>query len=149
MFYNVYGKAPAAKGFSLLNTAPLKENAFSFAPEPDRDMIYQVRALLGGPFLYEGKAASITVRPQDFIPSRPEKPDALAIPGGIRLIWPSNPETWVTGYRVYRVAGGAPRLIGFTAVPTYFDEGSSSGTYRISAVGSVAQGPLSSPVSVP
>ncbi len=149
VFYNVYGRAAASKaGFSLLNAAPLGQDSFSAAPNPGEEMIYQIRALLGGPLVYEGQAASIAVVPEDFVPSRPARPDALAIPGGIRLLWQPNPETWVAGYRVYNEVRGKLKQIGYTAVPTFFDKGAGSGTYRISAVGSVAQGPLSEPVSV-
>lgn len=177
VFYNVYGgpaprpenlqkpagqktpareKAPAktaianaaAAAFPRFNAAPLKESSFSVAPNPGTGMVYCVKALLGGKFIYEGWGASITVRREDFVPSRPEKPDVLAVPGGIRLVWQPNPETWVSGYRVYRVISGAPREIGFTGVPTFFDRGASFGTYMISAAGSVSESRLSEPSSV-
>ncbi|MDA8387785.1 MAG: hypothetical protein M0Z58_03835 [Nitrospiraceae bacterium] len=150
VFYNVYGGAAKPKAaLPLLNAVPIGRNSFSFAPRPAEDMIYRVKALLGGPFVYEGKGASVIVRPRDFVPSRPERPETVVVPGGIRLIWQPNPETWVSGYRVYRMKGTIPVKIGSSTVPTFFDKGASSGTYRISAVGSVAQSPLSEPSTVP
>ena len=150
VFYDVYGGAAGLKPvFSLLNTSPLGGNSFSFAPAPAVKMIYRVKALLGGPFVYEGEGAPVIVRPRDFVPSRPAKPEAMVVPGGIMVLWQPNPETWVSGYRVYKGKGATPEMIGSSAVPTFFDKGASSGTYRISAVGSVAQGPLSEPATVP
>lgn len=150
VFYNVYGGvAGSSAGPALLNPAPLADGSFSLIPAPGEKMIYSVKALLGGPHVYEGRGASAIVRPLDFVPSRPAGLEAASVPGGIILLWRPNPETWVSGYKIYRGKRKTPKMIGFSPVPSFFDKGARSGTYRVGAVGSVAQSPLSETATLP
>ncbi len=153
VFYNVYrsaaGSKTETKTKTLLNAAPIAQNTFDVTPNTGEAQVYSVTALLGGKFVCEGKSADITVKPADFVPARPATPSALATPEGVRLIWDANAESWVTGYRVYRRINGQWKPVGFSSVPSFLDTGSKSGDYRITAVGSVAEGPFSETVSVP
>ncbi len=148
VFYNVYQGAPGAKPETLLNASPVSQNMFEASPDPGEATVYSVSGLLGGPFVYEGASSSITVRPSDFVPARPATPTALKTAEGIRLIWNSNPESWVTGYRIYKRINGKWEPAGFSSIPSYLDAGSTSGAYRITAVGSVAESRFSAAVSI-
>ena len=151
VFYDIYKSGPGAKSKTLLNASPLtqNQNTFDVAPGAAEVSVYSVTAMLGGPFVYEGKSSTVTVKPADFVPARPATPTALKTDEGIRLIWNANAESWVTGYRVYRQEGGKWKPAGFSSIPSYLDSDATSGVYRITAVGSVAESPFSGSVSVP
>ncbi len=149
VFYNVYQGAPGAKSKTLLNASPISQNMFDASPNPGAVTVYSVSGLLGRPFVYEGGSSGVTVRPSDFVPARPATPTALKTAEGIRLIWNSNPESWVTGYRIYKQINGKWEPDGFSSIPSYLDAGATSGTYRITAVGSVAESPFSGSVCIP
>ncbi|MDA8168400.1 MAG: hypothetical protein M0Z59_01715 [Nitrospiraceae bacterium] len=146
IIYNVYRKT--ASGTVLLNPAPVSGNTFKVAPMPNQAITYMVTAMLGGPHVYEGKAAQVTVTPEDFVPSKPVGLDAVPTPEGVRLIWQPNPEAWVKGYRIYKETCAGTSHIADSSIPTFLDEGEKQGTYRVSAIGPVSEGPLSDPVKI-
>ena len=148
VLYNIYEQGGGAKTKTLVNAVPTSQNTLDVAPDTGQKMVYSVTALLGGPFVYEGKSASVTIKPSDFVPARPATPAILKTAEGIRLIWEPNAESWVSGYRIYRWIKGEWRPAGFASVPSFLDAGVKSGDYRITAVGSVAESPFSEAVSI-
>jgi len=132
-----------------LTKEPVKEMSMELPAEPDRKVSYEIRAVKGGPFMYEGEGARITVGPADFVPTKPAAPAAVQAESAVRLLWQENPETWVRAYGIYKESGGEFIKIGESAIPSYFDEGATGGTYRISARGPLSEGPLSEPAVLP
>jgi len=128
---------------------PLVEMWIELPVEPDVKVTYEVRAVKGGPFMYEGEGARITVSPADFVPQKLAAPALVQTDSGVRLLWERNPEAWVRAYGIYKEAGGEFRKIGESSIPAYFDPGATGGTYRITARGPVSEGPLSGPASLP
>ena len=63
----------------------------------------------------------------------------------IHLIWKEPPETWVTGYRVYREMnkGEGCKFLGETKTPVFVDKENPSveRSYRVTAIGPVKEGP--------
>ena len=154
VFYNIYQSAPGGKSKkskTLLNASPITQNTFGVAPNTGQVTVYSVSAQLGGPFLYEGKSSQVIVKPADFVPAPPAAPTALKTAEGIRLIWNANPESWVSGYRIYRriKTNGKWESAGFSSIPSYLDAGATSGDYRITAVGSVSESPFSVAIRIP
>jgi predicted small lipoprotein YifL len=131
-----------------LTMEPIKGMRLDLPPEPDKEVTYEVRALKGGPFMYEGEGARITVSPKDFVPVKAATPEAVLTETGVRLFWKPNPEAWVGAYVIYRESGGEYKKIAESAIPSYFDPDLTATAYRVSAKGPVSEGPLSEPAVI-
>ena len=103
--YNIY-RAEAGQDPVLLNKAPVQ--AFLFE---DRDFVpgatfrYVIRATVSdaAPYTESGDSASAEVEARDvFAPAPPAGLKAVATAGMIALVWDTNRETDLAGYRVWR-----------------------------------------------
>lgn len=151
--YNVY-KSTVAGDYSLypLNARPLAETSYLDGAVPGAPVFYTVRALLGGPLRDEGPpSAEVSVRPEDFVPSRVKGLDAVRISGGVLLYWDENPEKWVVGYRIYRASeGGTFGEVGSSRTPAFTDRDVPPGRvlYTVRAMGPKEEGPPSETVKI-
>ena len=149
IFYNVYksdkkGQYP----LSHLNAEPVKGTSFRDSFNIKKTVYYTVRSLRGGTIRDEGPPSEeIEVNPSEFVPAPPEGIQALATQEGVQLLWKEASETWVIGYRVYRVTDKKEEVvfIGETSVPSYFDKEKASAkrNYRVTALGPSKEGPAS------
>lgn len=147
--YNVYRGKPNADRFGRpLNDKPLPEPRFT-----DRNFIYQT------PYVYVVRSVSqapdalvestdsdrLELTPRDtFAPSPPTSVTAASAGGIISLFWPTNPESDVVGYYVYRADGDATQSSTWTRLTdkpytrtTYRDDKVRVGsryTYRVTAI---------------
>jgi hypothetical protein len=107
LHFNVYR---GDDGRQPINAAPLSAPSFEYADAQfGKEYCFRVRTVLasktGG---IEGEPSDeMCVTPQDtFSPAAPKRPDAVATPGQINLIWDANTEKDLAGYLVLR--GDAP-----------------------------------------
>jgi hypothetical protein len=140
--YDVYGKSEEVV-YKRLNAEPLKVNEYRGVAEPYKAVTYRIVALKPGLTVVEGGWAEAVVRPADFMPSRAARPVPAPVEEGLMLIWQENPESWITGYRVYRAVDGKTELVGTSRIPAFRYRGETRGGYQISAVGPEREGPLS------
>jgi fibronectin type 3 domain-containing protein len=149
IFYNIY-KSDQKGMYSVypLNAEPVKGTSFRDRFDINKTVYYTIRSLWGGTVRDEGPPSEeLEVNPSEFIPSPPEGLRALTRQDGVQLLWHEAPETWVTGYKVYRETDKKEGFIfiGETSVPAYFDKGkpSKKRSYRVTALGPSKEGPAS------
>ncbi len=149
ILYNIY-KSDQKGMYSIypLNAEPVKGTSFRDRFDIKKTVYYTIRSLWGGTVRDEGPPSEgLEVNPSEFIPFPPEGLRALTRQDGVQLLWNGAPETWVTGYRVYREIDKKEGFIfiGETSVPTYFDKEkpSKKRSYRVTALGPSKEGPAS------
>lgn len=105
--YNVYRSATDKEAGKLLNNSPT--TAANYADrffEFEKDYFYFVRTVsvgTGGQPVESTETNIVKVSPKDiFPPSAPASITIAATPTTISIFFPVNPETDVTGYRIYR-----------------------------------------------
>lgn len=152
--YDVSRKIAENEGESpiLLTPSPVKENSVKDATLPANAVTYLVSSVLvEDKVLYESLTSDITIKPADYIPKKVFKPDFVFTAEGVMLIWESNSERWVSGYRIYKKTGLGFEKIGQSAVPSFVDAtgGKAPAYYRIAAYSSGAEGPSSDVLYVP
>jgi len=147
--YNIY-KSEKKGVYTLapLNTEPIKGTSFRDSFDIKKTVHYTIRSLWGGTVRDEGPPSEeLEVNPSEFVPSAPEGLRALTRQEGVQLLWKEASETWVIGYRVYRVTDKKEGVvfIGETSVPSYFDKEKASAkrNYRVTALGPSKEGPAS------
>ncbi|MBE0425547.1 MAG: fibronectin type III domain-containing protein [Nitrospirae bacterium] len=147
ILYNVYKSyEKGIYGLIPVNKEPLKETSFRDAFDITRAVYYTVRSLRGSDIRDEGMASEeINIEPSEFIPSMPAGIQAIAREIDVYIIWQEPPETWISGYRIYRKteADKDYTLIGETQVPAFIDNDKplTFRNYRVSALGPVKEGP--------
>jgi fibronectin type 3 domain-containing protein len=145
--YNVYKSyKKGIYGLIPVNKEPLKEPIFKDVFDIKKAIYYTVRSLRGTNIRDEGRASEeIKIDPSDLIPSKPEGLQAIVREDDVYLIWKEPPETWISGYRIYRKTETDEdyMLIGETQVPAFIDNEKplTFRNYRISALGPVKEGP--------
>jgi hypothetical protein len=149
IFYNIY-KSDQKGMYSVypLNAEPVKGTSFRDSFDIKKTVYYTIRSLWGGTVRDEGPPSEeLEVNPSEFVPSPPESLRALTRQEGVQLFWQEAPETWVTGYRVYRKTDKKEGFIfiGETSVPAYFDQEkpSKKRSYQVTALGPSKEGPPS------
>lgn len=105
--YNVYRSASPREAAKLLTTTPITDNAFADRFfEFGREYFYFVRTVslgTGGSQVESGESNILRLAPKDtFPPSAPSSITIAATPTTISLFFPSNPETDIAGYLIYR-----------------------------------------------
>jgi len=147
ILYNIY-KRDEAEIYPLtpLNREPLKETFFKDTFNVKKSVYYTVRSLAGGEIRDEGPASEeITIIPPEFVPSDPEGLQAVVTKENVHLIWKEPPETWITGYRIYREISTEDGfiLIGESQAPSFLDRESplTKRNYRVTALGPSKEGP--------
>ncbi|MBS1113770.1 MAG: fibronectin type protein [Nitrospirae bacterium] len=145
--YNIY-KSTQKGTYSLvpLNAQPLKKPSFKDSFDINQTVFYTVRSSTGSRIRDEGPLSEdLTVNPLEFIPSSPQNLEAVPTSENVYLLWKEPPETWVSGYRVYREMSKQEGyvFIGFTHTPSYADNGSTieKRNYRVTALGPAKEGP--------
>jgi hypothetical protein len=139
--YNIYRTIQKGQyGLTPLNSTPLKETSFTDAFDISRTVYYTVRSCVGGALRDEGaQSEELTVNPSELIPSSPQDLRAIPAIDAIFLLWKEPPETWVTGYRVYRKLDKQEGyvFIGLTHTPSFTDRDTATvkRNYRVSALG--------------
>ncbi len=155
--FNVYrsaeqGKFPPAPRNPVL----IREGRFEEMPDAALTYYFTVRGAmlsLDGDLFVEGPRSSVVrVSPEDYVPSMPGGIDAASTGDKVVVFWNENPEIWVEGYKVYRAEGreglfieiGSPKSLAFP------DRAPPKGLlrYRVSALGPVAEGPVSETVEI-
>jgi|SRR5208283_1715799 len=124
--YNIYrtyqkGEDAAAP----LNNLPLREAFFNDKLETKRSAYYIVRSLWDTDIKDEGYPSDqLEVNPESFVPSTPVGLHFVSSGKEVYLIWHENPETWVSGYKVYRRRGLESGFdpIGEAATPVFRDK---------------------------
>jgi hypothetical protein len=145
--YNIYRSIKNGE-YSLtpVNKEPVKETLYRDSFTVNKPVYYTVRSLKGSSIRDEGRASGeIKVDPEEFTPSAPGALTSVATEDKIYLSWKEPPETWVTGYRVYRemTKEEGYKLIGKPVTPSFLDKDSplTQRNYRVSAVGPSREGP--------
>ncbi len=129
-----------------LNRAPLADTYFKDAFSINKSVYYSIRSLAGGEFRDEGPASEeIRIDPSAFVPQAPKGLQAAVTEENVYLIWREPPETWITGYRIYREIGEEDGyvLIGESQTPSFLDKDSplTKRNYRVTAIGPSKEGP--------
>jgi hypothetical protein len=124
------------------------ESSVKVPPRTEEPVFYVLRAFVrSGAVLYEGAPSSeVAVRPEDYVPVPPKGVEAVGTETGVLVYWKESPESWVSGYSVYRALPGKPFFrVGATRTPAFRDESSPPrGTlYEVRALGPVVPGPPS------
>lgn len=153
--YNVYrryagGNYPAAPA----NPAPLDTPSFTDRIERERTVFYTVRTLRATALRDEGfPSKELAVAPASFEPSRPSGLKYVPTPQRVFLLWDGNPETWISGYRIYRKKDGEKEFsaIGESLAPAFTDDGSLNARafYYVTARGPERESAPSETVEVP
>lgn len=141
ILYNIY-KSYKKGSYSLmpLNKEPVKETFFRDNFDIKKPVYYIIRSLIGGNAWTEGPASKeMVIDPLEFIPSAPEALQAVVTDKSIYLSWKEPPETWITGYKVYREIDKKEGFlfIGETQTPAFIDNENPfiKRTYRVTAMG--------------
>lgn len=149
ILYNIY-KSDKKGIYSLtpLNKEPIKETSFRDSFNAEKTVYYTIRSLRGGVIRDEGSASEeLEVSPSDFVPSVPEGLQAVVQDDKVYLIWKEVPETWISGYRVYREIDKTTGylFIGETTIPAFIDneEPLTKRNYKVTALGPSKEGPAS------
>ncbi|MFN3740764.1 MAG: hypothetical protein ACK4TF_08875 [Thermodesulfovibrionales bacterium] len=131
----------------LLNRKPLSLNFFKIYPDPEEIRTFRLRCLMGS---VEGHYAEVIIKPEDYIPKKPEGLRYVIIDGTVVLTWKENLEKWIRGYRVYKDTGSGFVLADETTYPLFEDRlnGLKSIYYRITAIGPSKEGPYSDEIKV-
>jgi len=147
IFYNIY-KSNGKGKYQLMpvNKKPVKENSFRDNFDTVNPVYYTIRSVTEDDTRDEGPASEeIVVDPSEFIPSSPSDIQAVVTKQNVYLSWKEPPETWVTGYKVYREINRKEGfvLIGETQTPAYLDKDrpSTKRSYRVTALGPSKEGP--------
>jgi fibronectin type 3 domain-containing protein len=147
VLYNVY-KSYKQGVYALrpLNKEPLAETSFTDKLDTKKVVYYTVRSLRGNAWRDEGNASGeIKIDPSEFVPSSPENLKTVATEESVYLTWKEPPETWVTGYKVYRKIEGEKdfKPIGETPIPSFIDKEAplTKRNYRVTAIGPSKEGP--------
>lgn len=142
--YNLY---KVVGGEEILYGEPLNDTFFEDHPDPLRVQIYRVRCKRDS---VEGYPAEVTVKPEDYIPSKPEGLRYVLSDGMVILTWREVPEKWIKGYRIYRSCGGEFTPQGESFYPFYSDEPGDCRipSYRITAIGPSREGPFSGIITI-
>jgi len=147
VFYNIY-KRNKENVYPLLptNREPIKEASFRDTFEVKKIFYYTIRSLRGGDTWDEGPPSEeLEINPSEFVPSPPEGLQAVVSEEAIYILWKESPETWVTGYRVYREIDKKDGFIflGETLTPAFPDRENPrmKRSYRITAIGPSKEGP--------
>lgn len=124
--YNVYRTVERGKDDGiLLNKKPICSVLFRDpAMFPDKNVYYTVRALFDTEVRDEGYASrEVEVSSSHFIPSPPSDLRIVAGDDKVFLIWKESPESWVRGYRIYRMREGDTgfQVIGEVNLPAFTD----------------------------
>lgn len=144
--YNIY-KSDKKGTYSLtpVNKELSGETFFRDVFSIQKPVYYTLRSSRGSAVRDEGPASDeIAIDPQEFLPSAPEALQAVAVKEYISLIWKEPPETWVTGYRVYReMEREGFMFIGETKTPSFVDRDNPSmkRNYQVTAIGPSKEGP--------
>jgi len=148
IFYNIY-KSDKKGLYSLmpLNKEPIKETFFRDSFDIKKPVYYIIRSLIVGDVWSEGSVSKeMVIDPLKFIPSAPEALQAVVTNETIYLIWKEPPETWITGYKVYREIDKKEGFlfIGETRTPAFIDNETPfiKRNYRVTAMGPSKEGPL-------
>lgn len=105
--FNLYRKEKSETDFRLLNAAPIQDEQYSDLKfDFGKSYSYRVRAVsLGsdGAPIESGESAIYQIQPKDvFAPRTPEYLTIAASERSISIFFASNPETDLSGYKVYR-----------------------------------------------
>ena len=147
IFYNIYKRKEKGK-YQLMpvNKKPLKETSFRDNFDTGNPVYYTIRSVKEDDTRDEGPASEeIVVDPSEFIPSSPSDIQTVVTKQNVYLSWKEPPETWVTGYKVYREINKKEGfvLVGETQTPSYLDKDrpSTKRSYRVTAIGPSKEGP--------
>jgi fibronectin type 3 domain-containing protein len=147
ILYNIY-KSYKKGLYSLmpLNKEPVKETFFRDKFDIKKPVYYIIRSLIVGNTWGEGSASEeMVIDPLEFIPSAPEALQAVVTNKSIYLSWKEPPETWITGYKVYRETDKKEGFlfIGETQTPAFIDNKNPliKRTYRVTAMGPSKESP--------
>jgi len=147
ILYNIY-KSNKKGLYSLmpLNKEPIRETFFRDNFDIKKPVYYIMRSLIGGNVWSEGSASKeMVIDPLEFIPSAPEALQAVVTNETVYLIWKEPPETWITGYKVYREIDKKEGFlfIGETQTPAFIDNENPfiKRNYRVTAMGPSKESP--------
>lgn len=145
ILYNIYkGYEAGIYGPAPVNAAPLTGTSFRDGLDVRRNVFYSIRSLTSKDVPDEGPlSAPVSVGPEDLVPSAPDSVRSHTAADGVYLTWAASPESWVSGYRIYRRHGpGGFVLIGETEIPSFHDGevAHSARDYRIVPLGPVSEG---------
>lgn len=154
--YNVYRSTEGP-----INEKPIAGLSFidsKYGPTDTSSITYTVRTVHRATYnditiTAEGPPSEpLIVWPELFKPSRVEGVDITSSGSTLLVFWNENPESWITGYQVYRALGAGEFMpIGKTRAPAIKDTPPEAGQYRyrVHALGiSDVQGPGSRIITV-
>ncbi|MGO9611465.1 MAG: fibronectin type III domain-containing protein [Dissulfurispiraceae bacterium] len=152
--YNIYRTYQEGEdAASPLNNHPLKDAFFNDKLETKRSAYYTVRSLWDTDIKDEGYPSDqLEVHPDSFTPSTPAGLHFVSSGKEVYLIWHENPETWVSGYKIYRRRGleSGFEPIGDAEAPAFRDKNPVriKTFYFITARGPKQQSPPSAVIEV-
>ncbi|MEW6068581.1 MAG: hypothetical protein AB1610_09875 [Nitrospirota bacterium] len=141
VLYNIY-KSDKKGIYPLmpLNNEPVKKNTFADDFDINKIVYYTIRGLWGDAIRNEGTPSKeLEINPKEFVPSPPQNLQAVPTKENVYLIWKEPPETWISGYRIYRKTDKKEEfiLIGETQIPSFLDKDppSTNRSYRVTSTG--------------
>ncbi|MCX8031016.1 MAG: hypothetical protein N3A59_05500 [Thermodesulfovibrionales bacterium] len=146
--YNVYKSfEKGLYSFTPINKTPINNNYFLDQINKERTVYYQIRALYDSSIRDESSPSEdIEISPDKFIPTPPKGLEVIVLKDKIYLIWDSNPESWIKGYKIYRKIDSQNEfsLLAETSLPIHIDEKTPNKTiYYITAAGPQKESPPS------
>jgi hypothetical protein len=151
--YDIYrGADKESCNSARLNTKPLEKPFFKDGVDAARKVFYSVRSAIHTSIINESMPSEcLEIDPGSFIPARPTDLRVVQADDKIYLSWKENPETWIRGYRIYRIElGGRFVPVADVVVPMFLDEGPAAvrTSYYVTALGPVKESSPSGSVSV-
>ena len=145
LMYNVYkSEEPGRYGMVPVNPVPLTLPSFTDSLLLNKTVYYTVRSLTDAATRNESAAsAEIVVDPGEFVPGPLHGLRFVASENRVFLSWDLPAESWITGFRVYRRAGGQEyTMAAETQIPAYIDQDPSSSerSYRVHTLGPRREG---------
>ncbi|MEW6570196.1 MAG: fibronectin type III domain-containing protein [Nitrospirota bacterium] len=154
ILYNVYKSFEKGNyGLIPVNEKPLDDTTFKDVFTFNKNVYYVIRGARETALRDEGPPSDeVEINPSEFSPSKPGRLQAIVRKDGVYLVWIEPPETWISGYRIYRKTDEAEgyRLIGETAVPAFRDpdKPTTPRDYRVTALGPARESPAAGIESV-
>ncbi|MCX8026397.1 MAG: hypothetical protein N3A62_00885 [Thermodesulfovibrionales bacterium] len=142
--YNIYKSDYKDNPSSTpINPKTIKNTSFKLEIPKEEVSYYHIRPVVETNIIQIGKVSNpLTISLSDLIPSKIEGIKHATAENRIFITWKESPETWVKGYKVYRMfADGIFKEIAFVNTPVFTEMATEKlNHYKISAVGPQKEG---------
>lgn len=142
--YNIYKSSSADKISQIpINKTPITDTSFKLDIDKEDISYYHIRPLLEGKILHIGyHSYPVTLSLYDLIPSKPKILNYISVENRVFITWKEATESWVTGYKVYKVSrDGNFNEIALVTTPVFTEiTEEKEQSYKITAVGPKKEG---------